>query len=69
MIKSTLNLKGIDADRIHGVGDSTIEFCAKRGESDRVIVGANVLLKVCSSVRPNNFAIGIDTCLSEEYSN
>ena len=68
-MKSTLNSEGIDAGRIHGVGDSTIEFCAKRGESDRVIVGANVLLKVCSSVRPNNFAIGIDMCLSEEYSN
>src|SRR5436189_6190536 len=68
-MKSTLNSKGIHAGCIHGVGDSTIEFCTKRGESDRVIVGANVLLKVCSSVRPNNFAISVETCLSEEYSN
>ena len=46
-----------------------IKFCAKRGEGDRVIVGTNILLKVCSSVGPNDFAIGIDTCLGEEYSN
>jgi hypothetical protein len=46
-----------------------IKFCAKIDEGDRVIVGTNVLLEVYSSVGPNDFAIGIDTCLGEEYLN
>ena len=69
MMNSPLNSKGIHAGRIQGVGDSKIKFCAERGERDRVIVRANVLLKVRSPIGPNDFAIGIDTCLGKEYSN
>ena len=69
MMKSTLNSEGIYAGCIHDVGDSTIEFCAKRGESDGVIVRPNVLLKVGSSVSPNDLAIGINMCVREQHSN
>src|SRR5579859_2715439 len=68
-MKGTLNPKGIHTCCIHGIGDHTIEFCTKRSERDRVIVGAYVLLKVSGSFGPNDFAIGIDTGVSEEYSN
>src|SRR5436190_22439289 len=68
-MKGTLNSKGIYTGCISGVCDGSIKFCTKGGEGDGVIVRTNVLLKVGNSVGPNDFAIGIDTCLSEEYSN
>ena len=68
-LKSTLNSKVIHASCIQGVGDRVIDFCARKGENDRVIAGRNVLLKIGSSVSPNDRTIGIDMCLSEEHSN
>src|SRR5579859_1523171 len=69
VMKSTLNSKGIDSGRIQGITDGSIEFDAEGGERHRIIIRTNVLLKLCSPVGPNDFPIGIDTCLSEEYSN
>ena len=69
MMKGTLNPKGIYTCCIHSIGDGMIKLCAKRCERHRVIVGVNVLLKVYSSVSPNDFVVGIDTGLSENDSN
>ena len=66
VMKSTLNLKGIHICCIQGVSDSVTEFCGKRGESDKVIIGTKV--KVSSSVSPNDLVIDTDMCLSEEHS-
>src|SRR5437773_1938376 len=66
---STLDSKSIDSRHIQGITDGSIEFDAEGGERHCIIIRTNVLLKVCGPVGPNYFPIGIDTCLSEEYSN
>ena len=68
-MKSTLDSKSIDSRHIQGITDGSIEFDPEGGERHCIIIRTNVLLKVCGPVGPNYFSIGIDTCLSEEYSN
>src|SRR5579859_5148887 len=69
VMKSALDSKSIDSRCIQGITDGSIEFDAQGGERHCIIIRTNVLLKVCSPVGPNDISIGIDTCLSEEYSN
>src|SRR5579859_6793292 len=65
-MKGALDSNGIDSRRIQVITDGLIEFDTEGGERYRVIIRPNVLLKVCGPVRPNDFPVGIDTCLSEK---
>ena len=68
MMKGPLNSKSIDSGLIHSIGDGSIEFGTEGGESHSIIIWADVLLKMGSSVGPNSLSISIDTGLDEKNS-